>query len=147
MLLLSMVHHFKDCSGTSCQLAQWQDRNTTDSVHVWSQGSSISIVSMNWMTRLWSLAEAKYFSPSLCVQTASEAHPASHSKGKAQPGCDGNHLLPSSTIVKNKYKLYVSFSQAPPWCVQRIALLYSAFHTFCPEMTTQFSCISTLNIK
>jgi hypothetical protein len=48
------------------------------------------------MTEVRSPAEAEEFSSSLCVQTGSEAYPASN------PGCDITHL-PSSAEVKNKY--------------------------------------------
>jgi hypothetical protein len=54
-----------------------------------------------------SLAEAKDFSSSLCVQTGSEAHPASCTMGtggpfpggKAQPGRDADHSPPPSAEV------------------------------------------------
>jgi hypothetical protein len=43
------------------------------------------------------------FSSNLCVQTVSEAHPASSSpRGKARPGRDAEHLPPSSAEVKNE---------------------------------------------
>jgi hypothetical protein len=65
-----------------------------------------------------SLAEAKDFSSSLCVQTSSEAHPAScpmgtggpFPGGREQPGRDAHHLPPSSAEVKTK-KEYIS---SPP---------------------------------
>jgi hypothetical protein len=48
---------------------------------VWSWGSSVSVVSdyrlEDWATGVRSLAEAKDFSYSLCVQTSSDVHPAS----------------------------------------------------------------------
>jgi hypothetical protein len=52
-------------------------------------------------------AEAKDFSSSLCVQTGSEAHPAScpmgtggpFPGGKARPGRDADHLPPSTAEV------------------------------------------------
>jgi hypothetical protein len=51
------------------------------------------------MTGVRSVAEAKDFSSSLCVQTSSEAHQASYpvgtgvlSGGKARPGRDADHL-------------------------------------------------------
>jgi hypothetical protein len=55
-------------------------------------------------------ARAKNFSSSLCVQTGSEAHPASCTMGtrgpfpggKAQPGRDADHSLPSSAEVENE---------------------------------------------
>jgi hypothetical protein len=62
------------------------------------------------MTEVQSLAGAKDFSPSLCVQTTSEAHPASYplgtggpfSGGKVQLGYDADHLTPYSVKVKNE---------------------------------------------
>jgi hypothetical protein len=55
-------------------------------------------------------AGAKNFSSSLCVQTDSEAHPASCAMGtggpfpgaKAQPGRDADHSPPSSAEVENE---------------------------------------------
>jgi hypothetical protein len=54
-------------------------------------------------------AEARDFSSSLCVQTGSEAHPAScpmgtggpFPGGKARPGRDADNSLPSSAEVVN----------------------------------------------
>jgi hypothetical protein len=54
-----------------------------------SSGSSVSIVSdyrlANRAIGVQSPAEAKYFSSSLCVQTGSEAHPASYPMGTVGP--------------------------------------------------------------
>jgi hypothetical protein len=50
-------------------------------------------------------AGAKNFSSILCVQTGSGAHPASCTMGtggKARPGRDANHSLPSSAEVVNE---------------------------------------------
>jgi hypothetical protein len=44
---------------------------------LWSQGSSVSTVTMDWTTRVRSLTEAEDFSSSVCIQTGSGAHPAS----------------------------------------------------------------------
>jgi len=57
-----------------------------------------------------SLAEAKGFSSSLCVQTDSGAHPASCTVGtggpfsgaKARPERDADHSPPSSVEVQNE---------------------------------------------
>jgi hypothetical protein len=57
-----------------------------------------------------SSAEAKDFSSSLCVQTGSEAHPASCTMGiggpfpenKERPGRDADHSPPSSAEVVNE---------------------------------------------
>jgi hypothetical protein len=56
------------------------------------------------------VTEAKYFSSSLCVQTSSEANPASYpvgagcplTGGKARLGHDADFSRPSSTDVKNE---------------------------------------------
>jgi hypothetical protein len=55
-------------------------------------------------------AGAKDFSSDLCVQTSSEAHPASCTMGtggpfpgsKARPGRDADHSHPSSAEVENE---------------------------------------------
>jgi hypothetical protein len=68
---------------------------------------------------------AKDFSSSLCVQTSSEAHPASCPKGtggpfsggKVQLGNDADHSPPLSAEVMNVLELYFLSPQAPPWCV------------------------------
>jgi hypothetical protein len=69
--------------------------------------------------------EAKDFSSSLCVQTGSEAHPASYPMGsgcpfpggKARPGRDADHSPPSSAEVKNEWELYLLSPQVPSWRV------------------------------
>jgi hypothetical protein len=61
-------------------------------------------------------AGAKDFSYSLCVQTGSEAHPASCTMGtggpfsgaKARPGRDADHSHPSSAEVEYEQELYSS---------------------------------------
>jgi hypothetical protein len=69
----------------------------------WSRGSSVSIVSGYGLDdraiEVRSPVEAKDFSSSLCVQTGSEAHPASCAMGtgrpfpggKARPERDADH--------------------------------------------------------
>jgi hypothetical protein len=69
-------------------------------------------------------AGAKNFSCSLCVQTGSEAHPASCPMGtdvKARPGREADHSPPSSAEVENE-ELYLISPEAPPWRVA--GLLY-----------------------
>jgi hypothetical protein len=72
-------------------------------------GSSVSIVSGYGLDDraigVRSLAGAKDFSSSLCVQTGSGAHPASCTMGtggKARPGRDADHLPSSSAEVVNE---------------------------------------------
>jgi hypothetical protein len=86
----------------------------TDDHVLGEPGSSGSIVSDYGLDdraiEVQSLAEAKDFPSSLCVQTGSGAHPASCTVGtggpipgaKARPGRDADHSLPSSANVKNK---------------------------------------------
>jgi hypothetical protein len=72
----------------------------------------------NRATGVWSQAEAKDFSSSLCVQTSSEAHPASYpmgTGGKAQPGREADHSPPSGAEVKNEYELYFLSPLSPAW--------------------------------
>jgi hypothetical protein len=65
---------------------------------------------MGWAIGVWSPAGAKDFSSSLCVQTGSEAHPAScpmgtggtFPGGKARPGRDADHSPSSSAEVVNE---------------------------------------------
>jgi hypothetical protein len=79
-----------------------------------SRGSSVSIVSGYGLDdrtiEVRSPAGAKDFSSSLCVQTGSEAHPASCTMGtggsipggKVRPGRDADHSPPSSAEVENE---------------------------------------------
>jgi hypothetical protein len=76
---------------------------------IWgSRGSSVSIVA-DYGLGVRSLTEAD-FSSSFCVQTGSGAHPASCIMGtggllpggKAWPGRNADHSLPSSAEVKNE---------------------------------------------
>jgi hypothetical protein len=77
-------------------------------------GSSVSIVSSYGLDdqafEVRSPAGAKDFSSTLCVQTGSEAHPASCTMGtggpfpgtKARPGRDADHSPTSSSEVENE---------------------------------------------
>jgi hypothetical protein len=79
-----------------------------------SWGSSVSVASDYGLddraTGVQPLVEAKDFSCSLCVQTGSEAHPASCTVGtrgpfpggKARPGRDADHSPSSSAEFKNE---------------------------------------------
>jgi hypothetical protein len=65
---------------------------------------------MDWATGVRSPTVAENFSSNLCVQTGSGAHPASYRMstegpfpgGKARPGRDADHSLPSSAEVKKE---------------------------------------------
>jgi hypothetical protein len=64
----------------------------------------------DWTTGVRSPTEAEDFSSSFCIQTGSEAYPASCTMGtrgsfpgsKARPGRDADHSPPSSAEVKNE---------------------------------------------
>jgi hypothetical protein len=64
----------------------------------------------DWAIEVRSPTGTKDFSSSPCVQTSSGAHPASYPMGtggsfpggKARPGRDADHSLPSSAEVKNE---------------------------------------------
>jgi hypothetical protein len=80
----------------------------------WSRGSSVSTVSGYGLDdraiEVRSPAGAKDFSSSLCIQTGSEAHPASCTMGtggpfpggKARSGRDADHSPPPSAEVVNE---------------------------------------------
>jgi hypothetical protein len=74
-----------------------------------NSGNSLNIVSDYRLVDRGSISgRGEGFSSSLCVQTGSEANPASHAMdtgGKAWPRRDANHPLPSSADVKNELKL------------------------------------------
>jgi hypothetical protein len=92
-------------------------------------GSPVSIVSgyglVNQTIEVRSPAEGKDFSSIYCVQTGSEAHPASCTMGtggpfhgaKVRPGRDADHSPSSSAVVENEYELYLLSPQAPSWRV------------------------------
>jgi hypothetical protein len=72
-------------------------------------GSSVSIVSdyrLDYLaTGVRSLAEAKYFFSSLCVQTSSGTHPAScpmDTGGKVRLGRDTDYSSPSGSKARNE---------------------------------------------
>jgi hypothetical protein len=77
------------------------------------------------MTGVWSPAEVKGFFLYLCVQTGSEAHPASCTMGtegpfpagKAQRRRDADHSPASIAEAKNEQQLYFFSTQAPLWRV------------------------------
>jgi hypothetical protein len=83
-------------------------------VYTWEPGSSVSIVSDygldDRVIGVRSPAGAKDFSSILCVQTGSEAHPASCTMGtggpfpggKGRQGRDADHSPPSNAEVMNE---------------------------------------------
>jgi hypothetical protein len=103
----------------------WETVNTEALSMLRSRGRTVSIVSDygldDWAIGIRSPAGKKVF----CVQTGSEAHPASctigtaglFSRSKVRPGRDADHSPPSSTEVKNEYDLYLLSPHAPPWRV------------------------------
>jgi hypothetical protein len=88
-------------------------------------GSSVSIVTMGWMTRVKFPARAKRFSLSLHVQTGSGAHPASYPMNTGsfypevkRPGCEADHSPPYSAKVKKKWSYTFTNPQVfMAWCV------------------------------
>jgi hypothetical protein len=65
---------------------------------------------MEWTAGVRSPTEAEDFSSNLCFQTSSVTHPASYTMGtggKARPGRDADHSLPSSAEVKKEQELYL----------------------------------------
>jgi hypothetical protein len=84
-----------------------------------SRDSSVSIVSGYGLDDrafdVRSPAEENHFSSNLCVQTGSWAHSVSFKMGtvspflggKARPGRDADHSLPSSAVVVNEQELYL----------------------------------------
>jgi hypothetical protein len=86
-------------------------------------GSSVSAVSDYRLDDRGSIpAEVKDFSSSLCVQTTSEAHPASYTietvgpvpEGKARSGRDANHS-PHLVSKSRKSRIYFPLLLAPAW--------------------------------
>jgi hypothetical protein len=82
-------------------------------------------VTRDWTAGVRSPLEAEHFSSSLCVQTGSEAHPASYTMGtgcsftggKARKGRDADHSHSSCAEVKIEWELYLLSPKAPPWRV------------------------------
>jgi hypothetical protein len=106
-------------------------------------GSSVSIVSDYGLDdraiAVRSPAEAKDFCSDLCVQTGSEAHPASCTMGtggpfpgaKSRPGCDADHsphIVPRSRMSRS----YISSPppQAPSWRVAGVLCFLIYIFTF-----------------
>jgi hypothetical protein len=94
----------------------------------WKQWETLCTVSMDSDYRLKEQGSIlgrgrRIFFSSLCVQTSSEAHAASctvstggrYSIGKARPGLDADHSLPSSAVVKSEYEIYFLSPLAPAW--------------------------------
>jgi hypothetical protein len=84
---------------------------------------------MDWMTEIWSPAEAKEFSSSLCVQTGSGAHPASCPMGTGfpSPGQSATRewrwpLTPIYCQSQEWLGAIPPLPQVPPWRV--VGLLY-----------------------
>jgi hypothetical protein len=70
----------------------------------------MNILTVDRTTGIWSVSGAVGFPSSFCVQTGSEAHPASclvstggpFSGAKVHLGCEADHFTPSSANVKNE---------------------------------------------
>jgi hypothetical protein len=65
---------------------------------------AVQCLTMGWTIGIPSPARAEDFSSNPCVQTGSEANPASYpmgtERGKARPGRDADHSSPSNAEVK-----------------------------------------------
>jgi hypothetical protein len=107
---------------------------------------AVSIVSGygldDWAIEVRSLAEAKDFSSSLCIQTSSGAHPASCTMGtggpfpwaKARPGRDIDHSPPPLVPRSRMSRSYTSsHPQVPAWHVAR--QLFRYVHSFSLQQT------------
>jgi hypothetical protein len=104
-----------------------------------SQGSLVSVMSsMDWLIRVWSLAGAKDFSSSLCIQTSSGVHFASYAMGiggvlswevkcgRGMTLTTHPHLVPSSGMSR-------TYTSSPPVtfiACSRTALLYFTLFYF-----------------
>jgi hypothetical protein len=69
------------------------------------------------MTGVRSLAEAKDFSSSLCIQTSSESKP--------RPARDADNSPSSTAEIKNEYELYILSPLAPVWRNESFVLLFT----------------------
>jgi hypothetical protein len=83
------------------------------------------------MSRVQSLAEANYFSSSLCVQCISEAHPASYPMGTGVPFPGIKHgqgvMLTTHPHQVPRSRMSRNYTPSPPWSLNggsRTALLY-----------------------
>jgi hypothetical protein len=98
----------------------WWIRKKYDSV--WMEVGAVVAQSVQCLATDWTTGRVRFdprqrqdFSSSLCVQTGSEAHPAScttgtgdpFSGGKARPGRDADHSPLSSAEVANEQELYI----------------------------------------
>jgi hypothetical protein len=88
---------------------QWVNRRVL--TLLWARvAQSVWWLTVDWTTVVWSLAGAKNFSYSLCIQTSSGVHPNSYllgtggpsTRGKAWPGHDTDHSPPSSAEFKKE---------------------------------------------
>jgi hypothetical protein len=106
----------------------------------------------HWVIRVWSPAGTKDFYSSLCVQTGSGVHPASYPVGtggpfpggKAWPGCDADHSLPSSAEVMKELEIYILSPKAAPWHV--VGLLYFTYSIVCTHILYLFRHINFYKI-
>jgi hypothetical protein len=91
-------------------LHKTQTKKSSIIIHHISWGSSVSIVFDYRLDNRGSIPGRGKGIFSLCVQTRSEAHPASYpmdTGGEVQPGCDAEHSPPSSAKVNNDQELYL----------------------------------------
>jgi hypothetical protein len=98
-----------------------------------SWGSSVSIVSdYRQDDRGSTLAEAKNFSSSLCVQTSTETHPASYPMGTGAPfpgvKCSRGVTLTTHPHLELRSRMSGSYTSWPPWRVHGIVGVLLLFY-------------------
>jgi hypothetical protein len=88
--------------------------------HIGCQGSSVSIVTMDWTTGVRSPTEAEDFSSILCVQTGSGAHPASCPMGTRGSfhgvKCGQGMMLTIHPHLVPRLRMSRSYTSSPPMC-------------------------------
>jgi hypothetical protein len=89
----------------------------------------------DWTTTVWSLAEAKDFSSSLCVQTSSEIHPASCTMGTGSPFPGVKRglgvMLTTHPHLVPRLRMRRSYTSSPlSACMLYTGQLYFSFYNF-----------------
>jgi hypothetical protein len=106
------------------------------SIRQWNETRNVVFTSALFLltTGVRSPTQAEDFSSSLCVQTGSEAHPAScpmdtrspFPGSKARPGRNSDRSPPSNAEIDNE-ELYLLSPQTPPWRVAGQLYLYTFY--------------------
>jgi hypothetical protein len=93
---------------------------------------SVQCLTTDWITGVWSLAEAKDFSSSLCVSTSSEVYQASYT---VSTGGQGVMLTTHPSLMLMSW-MSRSCISSPPWCLHgrsRTALLVLVLTLYCKK--------------